>query len=76
MWIFSVGAQNYSANFIIERIEGRGDRVLRQAFLELREWCKSSLWVPSCYHGNVVYGWEIVEIYIDNKTRNRDAEGS
>ena len=41
----------YSVSFIAKKIKGRSSRVLRQAFPELKEWCKSSLWAPSCYHG-------------------------
>jgi len=37
---------------------------LRQEFPELKEWSKKSLWAPSCYHGSVGHGWEVVEKYI------------
>lgn len=40
MWVFSVRAQNYSANFIIEIIEGRISRMSRQAFPELKNGTK------------------------------------
>ena len=43
--------------------------ISKQAFSELKEWCKSSLWVPSCYYGSVGYGWEIVEKYIDGQDK-------
>ena len=56
-----------SVNFIVKRIKGRSSRALRQAFPKLKEWCKNSLWPPSCYHGNVGYGWEIAEKYIDGQ---------
>jgi putative transposase len=41
---------------------------LWQEFLELKEWCKKSLWAPSCYHGSVGHGWEVVEKYIAGLT--------
>ncbi|MCK5660563.1 MAG: hypothetical protein KAH86_04325 [Methanosarcinales archaeon] len=43
--------------------------MLRQAFPELKEWCKSSLWAPSCYHGSVEHGRKIVEKYIDGQDK-------
>ena len=27
-------------------------------------WCPDHLWAPSCYHGSVGHGWEVVEKYI------------
>jgi len=38
----------YSVSFIAKRLKGRSSRILRQEFPELKEWCKSSLWAPSC----------------------------
>ena len=50
----------YSVGFIAKRLKGRTGRVLRQEFPELKKWCERSLWAPSCYHGSVGHGWEIV----------------
>ncbi|KAF5432390.1 hypothetical protein C5S36_08640 [Candidatus Methanophagaceae archaeon] len=33
-------------------------------FPQLKEWCPGHLWAPSCYHGSVGQGWEVVEKYI------------
>ena len=41
----------YSVSFIAKRLKGRSSRILRQEFPELKEWCKKSLWIPSCFHG-------------------------
>jgi len=30
----------------------------------LKEWCGDHLWAPSCYHGSVGAGWDVVEKYI------------
>ena len=54
----------YSVSFIAKRIKGRSSRILKQEFPELKVWCKRSLWAPSCYHGSVDHGWEVVENYI------------
>ncbi|MDW7776808.1 MAG: IS200/IS605 family transposase [Methanosarcinales archaeon] len=54
----------YSVSFIAKRLKGRSSRILRQEFPELKEWCDKSLWAPSCYHGSVGHGWEVVEKYI------------
>jgi len=59
----------YSVSFIAKRLKGRTSRILRQEFPELKKWCKKSLWAPSCYHGSVGHGWEVVEKYIAGQDR-------
>jgi putative transposase len=54
----------YSVSFIAKRIKGKSSRVLRKEFPHLKEWCRDHLWAPSCYHGSVGNGWEVVERYI------------
>ena len=46
-----------------------GRRELRKAFSHLKEWCSKSLWAPSCFHGSVGHGWEVVERYIQNQEK-------
>ncbi|MDP3104276.1 MAG: hypothetical protein Q8M95_06680 [Candidatus Methanoperedens sp.] len=29
-----------------------------------KTWCGDHLWAPSCFHGSVGQGWDIVEKYI------------
>jgi hypothetical protein len=36
-------------------------------FQYLREWYPGLLWSPSCYHGSVGQGWEVVERYISGQ---------
>ena len=57
----------YSVSYIAKRIKGRRSRELRKAFPHLKEWCSKSLWAPSCFHGSVGHGWEVVERYIQNQ---------
>jgi len=59
----------YSVSFIAKRLKGRTSRILRQEFPELNKWCEKSLWAPSCYHGSVGHGWEVVEKYIAGQDR-------
>ena len=40
---------------------------VRDRFLQLKEWCPGHLWAPSCYHGSVGHGWEVVEKYISGQ---------
>jgi len=54
----------YFVSFITKRVKGRSSRILRQEFPELKQWCKHGLWAPSCYHGSVEHGCEVVEKYI------------
>ena len=54
----------YSVNYISKMIKGRSSRLLRKEFPHLKEWCGDRLWAPSCYHGSVGAGWDVVEKYI------------
>jgi len=58
----------YSVSWIAKRIKGGGSsKLLRDRFPHLREWCPGHLWAPSCYHGSVGHGWEVVEKYISGQ---------
>ncbi len=50
----------YSVSGIAKRIKGRSSKLLRDRFPQLKEWCPGHLWAPSCYHGSVGQGWEVV----------------
>ena len=39
----------------------------KHRFPQLKEWCPDHLWAPSCYHGSVGHGWEVVERYISGQ---------
>jgi len=69
-----------SVSWIAKRIKGRSSKqtLLEKAFTEkcfavmdqfpqLKEWCPDHLWAPSCYHGSVGHGWEVVERYISGQ---------
>ena len=57
----------YSVSWIAKRIKGRSSKLLRDRFPQLKEWCAGHLWAPSCYHGSVGHGWEVVEKYISGQ---------
>ncbi len=57
----------YSVSWIAKRLKGRSSKLLRDRFQYLREWCPDHLWAPSCYHGSVGHGWEVVEKYISGQ---------
>jgi len=57
----------YSVSGIAKRIKGRSSKLLRDQFPQLKEWCPGHLWAPSCYHGSVGHGWEVVEKYISGQ---------
>ena len=59
----------YSVSYMAKRIKGMSSRELRKAFPHLKEWCSKSLWAPSCFHGSVGHGWEVVECYIQNQEK-------
>ena len=70
----------YSVSWIAKRIKGRSSKqnllekaftekcfAVRDKFPQLKEWCPGHLWAPSCYHGSVGHGWEVVEKYISGQ---------
>jgi putative transposase len=57
----------YSVSWIAKRIKGRSSKLLRNKFQYLKEWCPDHLWAPSCYHGSVGHGWEVVKKYISGQ---------
>lgn len=54
----------YSASYIAQQIKGVVSKRLRERFPHLKRWCKKSLWAPSCFHGSVGHGQQVVEKYI------------
>ena len=65
--IFIKYPPKYSVSWIAKRIKGRSSKLLRDQFPRLKEWCPGHLWAPSCYHGSVGHGWEVVERYISGQ---------
>jgi REP element-mobilizing transposase RayT len=57
----------YSVSWIAKRLKGRSSKLLRDKFPQLKVWCPGHLWAPSCYHGSVGQGWEVVEKYISGQ---------
>lgn len=57
----------YSASFIANMVKGRASRLLRKRYPHLRTWCKGSLWAPSCFHGSVGHGMDVVKKYISSQ---------
>ena len=57
----------YSLSFIAKRLKGRTSRILRKEFPHLREWCGEHMWAPSCFHGSVGQGWDVVSKYIETQ---------
>ncbi len=51
-------------SYIAKKIKGVSSRILRKEFPHLQEWCGDHLWAPSCFHGSVGNGWDVVEKYI------------
>jgi len=54
-------------SWIAKRLKGRSSKLLSDRFPQLKEWCPGHLWAPSCYHGSVGHGWEVVEKYISGQ---------
>jgi len=67
-------------DWVAKRIKGRSSKqtllekaftekcfAVRDQFPQLKVWCPDHLWAPSCYHGSVGHGWEVVERYISGQ---------
>ncbi len=67
--IFFKYPPKYSLSYITKRIKGVSSRILRKEFPHLQEWCGDHLWAPSCFHGSVGHGWDVVEKYIREQDR-------
>ena len=65
--IFFKYPPKYSLSFIAKRLKGRTSRILRKEFPHLKEWCGEHMWAPSCFHGSVGQGWDVVSKYIETQ---------
>ncbi len=63
--IFFKYPPKYSLSFIAKRLKGRTSRIPRKEFPHLKEWCGEHMWAPSCFHGSVGNGWDVVSKYIE-----------
>lgn len=68
--IFFKYPPKYSLSFIAKKLKGRSSRILREEFPHLREWCGAHFWAPSCFHGSVGQGWEVVQKYIETQDKH------
>jgi REP element-mobilizing transposase RayT len=57
----------YSLSYIAKKIKGVSSKRLREEFPHLKDWCGDHLWAPSCFHGSVGNGWEVVSKYIETQ---------
>ena len=63
--LFIAYPPKYSLSFVANKIKGISSKVLRAKFPHLKQWCKKGLWAPSCFHGSVGHGHEVVDKYIE-----------
>lgn len=63
--IFFKYPPKYSLSFIAKNLKGRSSRILRKEFPHLTEWRGEHFWAPSCFHGYVGSGWDVVKKYIE-----------
>ena len=62
--IFFKHPPKHSVSWIAMKFKSSTSYLLRKEFPELKEFSKKHLWAPSCYHGSVGQGAEVVENYI------------
>ncbi len=72
--IFFKYPPKYSLSYIAKRIKGSTSRTLRKEF-PISKNGGEHFWAPSCFHGSVGNGWEVVQKYIseqDTYEHNRE----
>jgi putative transposase len=69
--IFIEYPPKYSMSDIANRIKGKSSRVLRKEFPRLVKWCSKGWWAPSCFHGSVGHGKDVVEKYVSSQKPRR-----
>ena len=57
----------HSPSKLAEKIKSRSSRELREKFPHLKQWCRTALWAPGCYHGSVGQGFDVVQKYISSQ---------
>ena len=50
----------YSVSYLSNMIKRRSSRKLKKELPPLNEWYGDHLWAPSCYHGFMGNGWNVV----------------
>ena len=63
-----------SASDIARRLKGATSKKLREKYPELVKWCPDGLWAPSCFHGSVGHGTDVVSAYIRNQEKHHGAD--
>jgi putative transposase len=62
----------YSMSWVAQKIKSVSSFMLRKKFPHLKKWRKKGLWAPSCWHGSVGQGFEVVQKYIQGQEGHRD----
>ena len=65
--LFIQHSPRYSASEVAGRLKGVSSRNLRAMHPELEKWCSKGLWSPSCFHGSVGHGVDVVSAYIQGQ---------
>jgi len=65
--IFIQYPPKYSVSDIAARLKGLSSKRLREEYPELKDWCPKGLWGPSCFHGSVGHGVDVVRAYIQGQ---------
>ena len=70
--IFYKFPPKHSTSYVALKFKGVSSRILRKEFPELKDFSKKYLWAPSCYHGSVGQGFNVVEKYIEAQKDHHD----
>lgn len=73
--IFYSYPPKHSVSYIAQIIKRESSIALRREFPHLKIWCKEHLWAPSCFHGSVGQGFDVVERYITSQKQYHLKEG-
>lgn len=73
--IFYSYPPKHSVSYIAQTIKQKSSIALRKEFPHLKIWCKEHLWAPSCFHGSIGQGFDVVERYITSQKQYHHKDG-
>ena len=72
--MFIQHSPKHSASEIAKKLKGVSSKRMREQYPELKKWCDGALWAPSCFHGSVGHGVDVVSAYIRGQEKHHKKE--
>ncbi len=65
IFFHSISTQNSLG--ILKKLKGKSGKFYGGIYPISKEWCGEHIWAPSCFHGSVGNGWDVVSKYIETQ---------